>query len=277
MSRSPSPNLLFTGGGVLVAELFGSTALPATEKPPASPVPRRTSLLPAQQDFLDDAPPNVIAEKTAQAQSRLEMLCEVNRRLHRTLVDKKCLAETLRDANSKMAARVKYRSVQGPARESQIEELVSKLQGEQSQQQTGTLQMSKKILMLEERIAALSSVNQELQEEHRTDRAVLSEQQVAIKQKTKMVKELTRQIEFLEGRVDMSLKMERSMSMSDTASVVDSSYGGADKRGSLDRSATLTSMKAASQAPLTIDDYRKLPGMNLSLLLGEKKRTSTST
>jgi len=166
-----------------------------------------------------------------------------------------------------MADRVKHRSVEGPAREARIEQLVSKLQGEQSQQQTGTLQMSKKILMLEEKIAALTAVNAELQEKHRTDRAVLAQQHVEIKQKSKQVKELSRQIEFMEGRVDANLRME-TMSMSDSASVVESQAGSqySPGRGSL-KSA------AASQVPLTIEDYRKLPGMNLQYLLGEKKKS----
>jgi hypothetical protein len=216
----------------------------------------------------------VLAEKSAQAQSRLEMLSEINRRLHRTLVDKKCLAESLRKSNAKLADRVAYRSVEGPAREARIEELVSKLQGEQSQQQTGTLQMSKKILMLEEKIAALTTVNAELQEKHRADRSVLSEQQASIKQKTKQVKELTRQIEFLEGHVDVNNKME-TMSMSDTASVVDSQMGRRDSYLAGGDSTTLGGMSPLkSQVPLTVEDYRKLPGMNLQLLLGDRKKAT---
>jgi len=271
-SRSPSPQLPFTTGAILVNDIFGSTALPHTEKPVTSPGPRRASLLTQQQDFLDDMAPNVLAEKTAQAQSRLEMLSEINRRLHRTLVDKKCLAESLRKSNTKMADRVAYRAVEGPAREAQIEQLAGKLQGEQSHQQTGTLQMSKKILMLEEKIAVVTAVNAELQDKHRTDRAVVNEQQVAIKQKTKAVKELTRQCDFLEGHVDVNCKME-TMSFSDTASVADSSIVRRDSAlggGESGALSSLASMKAA-QVPLTIEDYRKLPGMNINLLLGDKK------
>merc|ERR1719456_1284447 len=124
--------------------MFGSTALPVVEHPrsvsPTSPQPpRRASVLDKQPDSLDDLPPNVLVEKTAQAQSRLEMLSEINRKLHRTLVDKKCLAESLRKSNAKMSERVMHRSVEGPAREARIEELVTKLHGEQSQQQIGTL------------------------------------------------------------------------------------------------------------------------------------------
>merc|ERR1719387_630879 len=214
-SRSPSPQLPFTGAGVLVADAFSAPIGAPTHHQPSSSPTRRASLLQKQDETLDDLPPHVLAEKSAQAQSRLEMLSEINRRLHRTLVDKKCLAESLRKSNAKMADRVQYRSVEGPAREARIEQLVSKLQGEQSQQQTGTLQMSKKILLLEEKIAALAAVNAELQDKHRADRAVLSEQQASIKQKTKQVKELTRQCEFLEGHVDVNSNME-TMSMSDT-------------------------------------------------------------
>lgn len=243
--RSPSPQLPTSDG-----------------YPPSSPPNRRASLLQKQQEDLDDLTPHVLAEKSAQAQSRLEMLSEINRRLHRTLVDKKIQSESLRKSNAKMADRVAYRSVEVPAREKQIEELMGKLQGEQSQQQTGTLQMSKKILMLEERIASLTTVNAELQEKHRSDRIALSEQQAAIKQKTKQVKDLTRQIEFLEGHVDASNRLE-TMSMSDSASVADSAMGG--QRGSIG------GVPLSPQAPLTIEDYRKLPGMNLQLLLGDKK------
>jgi chromosome segregation ATPase len=249
-----------TAGGILVADALAAASAGA----------RRTSLL-APQDYLDELPANVVTEKMAQGQSRLEMLQEVNRRLHRTLVDKKINCEKLREANTKMASRVQYRSVEGPAREARIKELVDKLQGEQSHQQTGTLQMSKKILTLEEKIAELTTSNSQLHEQHRHDRSVLSEQQVAIKQKTKKVKELTRQIEFLEGHVDMSCKME-TMSMSDTASVVDSQLGGRSSYQGADGNTTLGAMKAASQVPLTIEDYRKLPGMNLSLLLGNSKK-----
>lgn len=277
-SRSPSPQLPHTGAGVLVTDIFGTPNMnpltypvPGEQKPVSSPA-RRASLLNQQQDSLDDLPPNVLAEKSAQAQSRLEMLSEINRRLHRTLVDKKCLAETLRKSNAKMADRVAYRSVEGPAREARIEELVSKLQGEQSQQQTGTLQMSKKILLLEEKIAVLTTVNAELQDKHRADRSVLSEQQASIKQKTKQVKEMTRQIEFLEGHVDASAKLETMSMMSDTASVVGSQMGGhRDSYGGMD-STTLGGLSPGkSQVPLTVEDYRKLPGMNLQLLLGDKK------
>jgi len=275
---SPVP---LTTGGVLVNDLFGSTALPAPDRSslPAnsSPSNRRGSLLQVQQETLDELPAHVVAEKTAQAQSRLEMLSEVNRRLHRTLVDKKCLAETLREANTKMASRVNYRSVEVPAREKRIDELVNKLQGEQSHQQTGTLHMSKKILMLEEKIAALTAVNSELQDKHKKDRAVLSEQQIALKQKTKQVKELQKQIEFLEGMSGAGeFNKFETMSMSDSCSVVDSQLGRRDSYLSQSQdgtSPTVGSMKAAAQAPLTIDDYRKLPGMNLQLLLDPKRKT----
>lgn len=274
-SRSPSPQLPVSGAGVLITDAFRvDYQLPTVADQPRQSISspgRRSSLLGPQQDCTDELPPHVLVEKTAQAQSRLEMLSEINRKLHRTLVDKKCLAEELRKSNAKMSERVMHRSVEGPAREARIEELVTKLQGEQSQQQIGTLQMSKKILMLEEKIAALTAVNAELQDNHRKDRAVLSQQQMEIKQKNKQVKELTRQIEFLDGRVDVGLKME-TMSMSDTASVIDSQMGDPGRRDSYSPGrGSLTSLKA-SQVPLTIEDYRKLPGMNLQLLLGDKRK-----
>lgn len=224
-----------------------------------------------QPETLEELPAQVISDRTNQAQKRIDMLCEVNRRLNKALVEKKVLADKLRKTNTSMADRMKYRGVEGPARSQQIGELQEKLQGEQSHQQTGTLEMSKKVLLLEEKIAALSTVNTELQERHRADRALIAEQQASAKQKSKLMRELTRHVEFMEGA---------SYDRGDTVSVVSdasepldgrrwsmasNAEGAQGKQGPLD----LARLKA-NKAPLaTIDDYRRLPGLNLKRLLGE--------
>lgn len=238
--------------------------------------PRRSLLQSMQQpEHLEELPAQVISDRTNQAQKRLDMLSEVNRRLNRALVDKKVLAERLRTSNTAMTDRLQCRSVEGPARSQQISELQEKLQGEQSHQQTGTLEMSKKVLLLEEKIAALSTVNAELQERHRADRALIAEQQAAVKQKSKQARELTRHIEFMEGATydrgdTMSVVSDASEMLPDGGRRWSVDSRESPGHGAQVGQASALLKKGKGTGPLaTIDDYRRLPGLNLKRLLGE--------
>lgn len=235
---------------------------------PRETLKQRASLL-QQPETLEELPPHVVVDRINQAQKRLDMLCEVNRKLNKALVEKKVLAQKLKGSNNGQADRIRYRAVEAPARAVQIGELQEKLQGEQSHQQTGTLEMSKKVLLLEEKINALTTVNTELQERHRANRALIAEQQIAVKQKSKQARDLNRAIEFMEGTAPLDNRDNVSV-MSDASEAI-----GADatqRRWSAANGEGDASGKFPGKGKgqnLTMDDFRRLPGLNLKKLLGD--------
>lgn len=194
-------------------------------------------------------------EKLESAQKRLAMLLDVNRRLHRDLAVKTELGEKMKGENKQLRSKMEGRGVEEPARRVRIEELQSRLQKEGSTQNM-TAKMQAKVASLEEEIGTLNQTNLKLSDQHRIDKAKITEQQTKMKMLNKRIKELSKHIEFIANHLnEAQVEMRKDAEEAATEEGPD-----ANER-----------KKALAAFPAFVD-YRNLPGLHLSKLLAEEKK-----
>lgn len=217
-------------------------------------------------------------EKLSEAQRRLKKLMDVNRKLHTTLADKKIRAAEMKKQNDEMLAKLESREVEELGRHRQVQELQGKLHGDQTSQQVETLQLQKAVMLLEERIEKLNEENLLLGERHKATKAQIVDQQNAMKMLQRRAKELSRHIEYMAGH----LNEVQAAQLMELAATDD----GDENRPNIESRATDSSdspTKEPHQKPRAVTDFKRLPGLDLTKLLGEdapsekEKRSSVRT
>lgn len=189
-----------------------------------------------------------VQEKLREAGKRLKTLVDVNRKLHKSLSEKKARAAELRKANEEMEPKLEAREMEEAGRHRQLHELHVRQQHPPQQQQLHELQ--KAVLALEEKIEAVNEENLALGQRHKDIKESIADKKNSMKMLQRRGKELARHLEFMAGHLNeaqLMLGMARPSSGS-------GGYG----RGGKPRQRT---------APII--DFRRLPGLDLEKLLGE--------
>lgn len=232
------------------------------------------------------------ARQTAQerfdmATRRLERNMAVNAQLQSALVKRRILSRELRTELEPLEQRIDgCRSMEEPARVADLHALEQEITEEQRRLQETSLELGRGIMDLDERVSALSAGNVGMRETSTRRRAMLREQEAELRAQKRAVKSLTRHIQIMEEGTDYdqltgwSLSdvrmpdgqgLDQDVAEEDLAGAAIATTPAAQQRASTPSMSGLgRSLGADVQAlppPQTIEDYRKLPGLDLQLLL----------
>lgn len=138
-------------------------------------------------------------ELIAAAQHRLRKVAEVNKLLHRTWVEKKQRAEELRQKNDVLAAKIRHRQVEEPARLACNRELEQKIRIAKAQQQAQSVDLNGWIMEREEQINEMTDAIAELKTQNTHNRRIIRDQDSMLADEQKRIRELTRHVEIMEG------------------------------------------------------------------------------
>jgi len=257
-----------------------------------------------------------LEEKMMASKRRVNELCEVNHQLRAAHVKKKIQMQELSakiealTLNLDIAARVEE-----SARQASIMLLEEKTLTEEKQKQDMQLELSLAIEGSEERVVEISTDNQDLLDTNARNKKLLKEQAAAIKEGQKAIRHLQRQIHVLEGAQNVEKQAGRNESIPENAmpksfkrhqtfnddqdangvlnanrqkdAALGCSKGllrGAQAEKHLEeqkkrleaqrKQATLDSSKNTSR---TLADFKALPGLNLTSLLGISEDASGSS
>lgn len=237
----------------------------------------------------DENQPSVQERFTA-ASRRVERITEVNGRLQSALVKRRMTAQQIKVELDSLEQRIdSCRAVEEPARVADLETLEGEIKEEQRRLQESSLELGRGIMDLDERVAALSSGNAATREASTRRRAMLKEQQSELRAQQRAVRNLSRHIQIMEEGTDYDqlagwslsdVRMPDSQILDPEApdeelpGAAPSSPSHVDRCESKRSKSDLVQFGALSKdlsgqpPPQTIEDYRKLPGLDLQFLLG---------
>lgn len=216
---------------------------------------------------------------------------EVNARLQSALVKRHMQAQEIKVELESLEVRIdSCRNVEEPARMAALEALEGEIKEEQRRLQESSLELGRGIMDLDERVAGLSSGNAAMRETSTRRRAMLKEQQSELRAQQRAVRSLSRHIQIMEEGADYDQLTGWSLSevrMPDGQAfdpeMPDEEIPGTDAAATpaVEHGASLQPTAGAARLPgadlvgqtqpQTIEDYKKLPGLDLQLLLGHAK------
>eukprot|EP00927_Polykrikos_kofoidii_P067569 TRINITY_DN63011_c0_g1_i1.p1 TRINITY_DN63011_c0_g1~~TRINITY_DN63011_c0_g1_i1.p1 ORF type:complete len:367 (-),score=61.93 TRINITY_DN63011_c0_g1_i1:62-1162(-) len=230
---------------------------------------------------------------TLAARRRLQLVTDVNKMLHASIVNKRVQIEKAKSELEKLEGRLRnVVGVLGPGRAMCVENLSNEVRSAQQLQQVSNLELANEIMEWEESVADLTLRGLQLREMGQTNRATMKDQQQEIVDKRKQNRDLRRHLEILEGD---EFAQSRAMPMPGEERVFDGSQGFTGGRcptmsedlsdegclgddstfadGPLGqmRSGLLKSKISRSGA----SRYENLPGLDLEGLLGGFKDTAS--
>lgn len=238
----------------------------------------------------DENQPSVQERFTA-ASRRVERITEVNGRLQSALVQRRMTAQQIKAELDSLEQRIdSCRAVEEPARVADLETLEGEIKEEQRRLQESSLELGRGIMDLDERVAALSSGNAATREASTRRRAMLKEQQSELRAQQRAVRNLSRHIQIMEEGTDYDqlagwslsdVRMPDSQILDPEApdeelpgaapsspTQVDRCESKRSKSDLVQFGASFSKDLSGQPPPQTIEDYRKLPGLDLQFLLG---------
>jgi len=138
-------------------------------------------------------------EKVEAAKNTLQNVMDVNRELHKMLVEKKLHVQELTAQNFKLDRQISSRRLEDPARRAQVAKLEAEVRREQQLQQGGNLELGRQIMESEERVHELAAANTWLREWSVKHRTQLKDQHTEIHRLERKSREMLRHIAFMEG------------------------------------------------------------------------------
>merc|ERR1719456_51946 len=124
-------------------------------------------------------------------------------------------------------------------------------------------------MVMQEKIVTLNSENARYVERHRVNKANIADQVSTMKGLDKRIRELSRQVEFMQGHLnEAQLELTNSLrgdSYSDDQRSVCASSQAGDVAGVV--SVAPASAPIVSSPPQTLADFKRLPGLDLRTLL----------
>lgn len=194
--------------------------------------------------------------KTAKA--RLDAVVEVNRVLHSKIIEKKQAASEAMQEIVKLEEIMSRWDMEIKAREASITELVHAKELEQNREQSINLDLRRRIMEQEEKVAELTSLCNQLRIDGTKNKAAIRNLVCEVKGKEKKAKELTRALEIMRSVPNDELCEDE---------VPDERLSEYSERTA--GSPRSLSRKGEFKKPTTIEGWRNLPGLDVQLLLGE--------
>lgn len=225
-----------------------------------------------------------VHQQVKSAQMRLKQVTEANRALHAVVVKKRIFAEGLQEKSDAIGERINHATeVEIKARGTAIQEVERAIQAEQKRQQSTNLELSRVIMETEERLIDLTNLNAELKAANAKSRQILKEQSAELPEQRRANQELMRHMRLMEAERD---KANRTTFVAQNSLDMNPMVFAASSLGSIIASSTVRTGASAAVAmlarpqsesqdkvkkePKTIDDYWKLPGLDLGCLLGNE-------
>jgi len=198
----------------------------------------------------------------ADAKARLAAVLEVNRTLCTTRSERQRSLQQSQEEIMRLQKCLDGWAIQEPARKARIEELQHSAGGAAGQQRSGreSQQLARETARLEEQITLLNDKNLQLSDQHREDRGRLVEQQSRLRTLGRRERQLSQHADFLAERLN------ELAAAAEATPVGQSSPSASDNTQPADL--------ALTQLPA---DYRNLPGLCLSKLIGRQQQAPPAT